>query len=481
MKKVKNNSNQKWTNLHKYLITNRSMLLSLLLIISIGAMLRFYKLADMSQFEFDQEYAANFAYTVIKDYPIQLIGQGLSVQGLFMGPLYFYYLVPFYALFNLHPIGGAVGSVILGLFTILIYFWVGKNLFGVKTGLTLAFLRAALLSYLGVDWLVTPAFSSDLTVLLTWFCFYKYWYGQTKYIIPIFFLFGLYTSFHPILFPFYFVFLMIIIIKRIFPKIKEFLIALVAGIIPLLPLIKFEIDHSFLEVKLLFKFSSEHIVRETKDLNSLFNFLKVEVTGPLSILLSDYGSSWLIPTSIIILIIMVFIALLRIAFWTKSFHLIMLITTFVIFTLYYFLLPTHVPEYYFMPVTTLLFIYIVATANLLLNLKYKFLFYLAYIFIFIWNFNYLKSSWSSTSLKNLSQKDTIVREIISRQPENSQFFVSYIMPFGANTGYAYLFKVYNRVPAKDVIQPLYNIVYPSSIVVDDIDFHSGSIGLLYPN
>ena len=61
----------------------------LLLIVSLGLFLRLYKLSSMVGFDFDQEYAAMFAHTILKVYPIAMIGQGLSVQGLFMGPFYF--------------------------------------------------------------------------------------------------------------------------------------------------------------------------------------------------------------------------------------------------------------------------------------------------------------------------------------------------------------------------------------------------------
>lgn len=130
-------------------LNNRKAYILLFIILVVSAILRFYKLPEMVNFDFDQEYASNFAYAVLKEYPIQLIGQGLSIQGLFMGPLYFYYLVPFYALTNLHPIGGYIGSVILGLLTIFVYFWVGKKMFGTEAGLIAAFLRGLLFSVFG--------------------------------------------------------------------------------------------------------------------------------------------------------------------------------------------------------------------------------------------------------------------------------------------------------------------------------------------
>mgnify|MGYP001585352127 CR=1 FL=1 len=133
------------------MISNKKVYLLLTLILLLGAIVRFYRLPEMASFDFDQEYASNFAYAVLKEYPIQLIGQGLSVQGLFMGPLYFYYLVPFYALTNLHPIGSFIGSVILGLITILVYFWVAKKMFGETAALTIGFFRTILFSFVGTE------------------------------------------------------------------------------------------------------------------------------------------------------------------------------------------------------------------------------------------------------------------------------------------------------------------------------------------
>ena len=43
----------------------------------LAAFLRFYRLPEMAPFDFDQEYAANFAVQV-KEYPIRLIGQLLT-------------------------------------------------------------------------------------------------------------------------------------------------------------------------------------------------------------------------------------------------------------------------------------------------------------------------------------------------------------------------------------------------------------------
>jgi len=454
---------------------------ALLSIIIIGAFLRFYKLPEMTQFEFDQEYAANFAYSVLNVYPIQLIGQGLSVKGLFMGPLYFYYLVPFYFLTNMHPLGGAIGSVVLGLFTIAIYFFVGRSIFGSRVGLLLAFLRATLYSFVNTDRLVTPAFSSDSIIILTWYCFYQYWHGKTIFVIPTAILFGLYTSFHPILFPFYFVFVAMVVIKRKLPSMKHIVLSIIAGIVPILPLIKFEIDHKFLEFKVLFAMSSENITHEVRDLPRLIKHLQIELVAPLWNLVFEYRNAWIIPVSFLIIGTGLVAVIKKTGFWKDSFHATMLGVTALIFTAYYFLLPTHVPEYYFLPIHILGLMYVVAAVSLSSpTIVKKWVLPFVCLAIVFKNFNMFTGEWNNPNLKNLSQKDAIIKQVINHTQNNSAFFVSYIMPYGDNTGYPYLFKIYNRTPSNDVSKPIFNIVYPKASITEKHDFSAGNIGLILP-
>jgi len=83
---------------------------AIIMILILALVVRLYRIGEMVIFDFDQEYAVNFARQV-HEYPIRIIGQGLSVQGLFMGPWFFYLLTPFFWFTNLHPFGGYIGSV----------------------------------------------------------------------------------------------------------------------------------------------------------------------------------------------------------------------------------------------------------------------------------------------------------------------------------------------------------------------------------
>lgn len=456
----------------------------ILLIIIIGAGLRFYHLGEMAAFDFDQEYASNFAYSVVNDFPLRLIGQGISVQGLFMGPWYFYFLVPFYMIFHLHPLGGAVGSVILGLITILAYYYFGNKIFGKPAGLIAAFFKAILYRSLIEDWAITPAFSCGLMVIITWYLFYKYWQGEIKYLPLLGFVFGLFTSFHPILFPFYLVFLVILIIKRIFPTLKTFLLTMVAFILPLVPLIAFEFFHQFTEVKLLIKiFTVHNVISNTSSLLSkLANFSLLILGGPQYRLGFDFVSKYLL--SGLILCTLILFTIKKIHVWKDNFHFWAMIITFLIFVFYYGFFPTPVISYYFTGMVTLLVFYFAGILGYLATKKFSRFFVIVFLLFLV--FVNLKTlvfdRWLNPSLITLSHKDKIVKAILETQPEGKDFFVSYISKPGWNFGFDYLFKIYQRVPKdKAVNNFIYTIVIPKELSPDSINFSSGNIGLIFPD
>ena len=462
------------------IIGKHKSLIFLVLIVFLGAFLRFWRLAEMASFDFDQEYASNFAYSVLREFPIQLIGQGLSVQGLFMGPLYFYYLVPFFAVFSLHPIGGAVGSVILGLGIIVAYYYFGTKIFGKPAGLIAAFLRAVLFEKISNDWTIVPAYSSELLVLVTWYCLYQYWEGNFRYLLLLGLVFGLYTSFHPILFPFYLVFLILLIVKRAWPKPKTLLLSVAAFIIPLTPLILFEYFHKFLEIKLLIGLFFGPKPGAVLSINKALEYTRIILNGPQYDLGIKINSPYLL--SGIILLLMLIFTIRRVGVWKESFHLLAIGVTLLAFVLYYYFLPVHVPEYYFMAPVVLLFFYLTAIFGYLITKSGVRMGVAALlIWIFFVNVKLLQNKWANPSLITLAHKDRIVKAIIEKQPHNKDFFVSYINLPGWNFGFDYLFKLYDRKPKSSYVAGYsYTIVIPKSLSPESIDISSGNIGLILP-
>lgn len=64
-----------------------------------------------------------------------LIGPGTSVGGMYLGPLYYYFMAPFLLLANFSPVGPAIGVALLGIATIYLVYFVGKEWFGKIAGL----------------------------------------------------------------------------------------------------------------------------------------------------------------------------------------------------------------------------------------------------------------------------------------------------------------------------------------------------------
>jgi len=446
------------------------------LIIILAIFLRFYRLPEMAPFDFDQEYAANFAYSVLKTFPVQLIGQGLSVEGLFMGPFYFYLLVPFFALSNLHPLGGAVASSIFGIVIVFAYFWAGKQIFGTKAGLIAAFIRAILFNELLHDWSAAPAYSSELLVLTVWYIFYKYWQGETKLSPLLGLIFGLFTSIHPILFPLYIIFLILLLIKRKLPGFKITVLSFFAFLLPQIPLLIFESLRNFYEVKILLAFGGSGRGLQYPSLYFKFNMAEIQRILNLQIIPPE-------TFTVVFLGILVVLAFKKVAFFRNNFHASMLILTYFVFIIYYALFPKKVPEYYFLTLTTLAILYTGALLNLLAKKKI-FIALLAVLLanIFWGNFQAIMGRWENGSLMNLSHKDAIVKEILKNQPKNEEFFVSYIKYYGWNSGFDYLFKLYGQVPqTREAKPPVYSIVIPRFLVSEaDMDFTSGNIGLILP-
>lgn len=449
--------------------------LILFAILLFGFLLRAYRLSEMVGFDFDQEYAAIFAQTVLQVYPIKLIGQGLSVQGLFMGPLYFYYLVPFFAISHLHPIGGFIGSVLLGVMSIAIYFFVFRYMFDTTTGLIAAFLRATLFEKIFHDWAMTPSYSSDIAVLLTWLFFYKYWQGDYKYLVPLGFVFGMYTSFHPVHFPLYLVFLAIVLIRRKIPSFKLLILSIIAFIIPLMPLILFEYFHNFLEIKLLFSLKKTSTA-EVKNISTLIEYVGIMFHYPTYVLGIFVPSALKNLVSLVVWGGIVTLMLKKVEIFKESFHQIALPLTASIFLLYYWFLPTHVPEYYFIGAEIFFLIYSIITIRFILK-KVPLGGMLILVFIFISNFFTLYTHWQEPNKVSLYNKVAIIKKIAELEPDN-KMNLYYDTDAGQQYGLGYLQRLYHIDAKGGEKVKTYIIVIPKSRIPATLDIKSGDVGLV---
>ena len=144
--------------------------LPLLIIIALALFLRTYRPADFLGFWFDQGRDAlaiwNFLYVDHKPF---LIGPTTGIEGIFLGPFYYYLIAPFYLLGRGDPVFPAVGLGLITTAAVFLIYRVTADYFNPKTGLLAAFLYG--LSYHTVSyhrWLSNPAPLPFFAILAFW-------------------------------------------------------------------------------------------------------------------------------------------------------------------------------------------------------------------------------------------------------------------------------------------------------------------------
>ncbi len=128
------------------------VLLTFGLIIVLGFLLRFYRLEAYLTFLGDQGRDLLVVKRMIVDHIPTLLGPTASVGGFYVGPAYYYFLVPFMFVFRLDPFGSAFMSATIGLATlILTYFFVKELTSSKKISLLAAFLTTIAPKFVGIS------------------------------------------------------------------------------------------------------------------------------------------------------------------------------------------------------------------------------------------------------------------------------------------------------------------------------------------
>jgi hypothetical protein len=163
----------------------------------------------------------------------------------------------------------------------------------------------------------------------------------------------------------------------------------------------------------------------------------------------------------------------KFGFWKDRFHIFMVIATLAVFLLYYYILPTHVPEYYFIGAESIIFIYAASTLALLYKTKAK-LFVVAFLgFVLVINLSHLVARWRAPGGYSLEAKEYILKEIKSRQQGKSNFAISYNIDVGQDFGLGYLTRWYGIDPRGNP-DTVYEIVIPPTRTKEKIDILSSS-------
>lgn len=221
-----------------------------------AAFLRLYNIDGSLMFLGDQGRDAILVKRIFKDQDPVFIGPVTSVGNMYLGPLYYYFMLPWLILSYPSPVGPAVGVAILGIITVWFIYFLGKKMVGEKAAIiaTIFFtFSSTVVNNSRFSWNPNPApLVSMLMIYFTWMA----WKKHPRYWVLVSLFFSILIQLH------YMTLLTAMAAgliwlwsvwemkKNKFKKITPFVLSTLAALIlfigSLTPLILFDIKHDFL-------------------------------------------------------------------------------------------------------------------------------------------------------------------------------------------------------------------------------------------
>ncbi len=230
----------------QYVIKNW-WIVPLVIILLLAGYERLHNIAGYMTFLGDEGRDVLIVKRMLVDHKFTLLGPTASVGGFFLGPIYYYFMLPFLWLWRLNPVGPAIMVGLFGIATVYMVYLVGKKFFDSWTGLFAASLYALsplVIAYSRSSWNpnVVPFFS----ILLI----YNLWHMVTMHrdrdALWIGIILGIGIQLHYLfLFLFPLVGVWYFINRRRARLVKIILLSLVGFVLGVSPFLAFEVRHGF--------------------------------------------------------------------------------------------------------------------------------------------------------------------------------------------------------------------------------------------
>lgn len=106
-----------------------------LIILIFASFLRLYNIPNTVQFLGDQGRDAMIVAKIFKEFDPVFIGPVTSIGNMYLGPLYYYFMVPFLMLTYPSPMGPVYAVAVLGILTVFLMYYIGKRFINEKAAL----------------------------------------------------------------------------------------------------------------------------------------------------------------------------------------------------------------------------------------------------------------------------------------------------------------------------------------------------------
>ncbi len=231
-------------------ITNhktRIIQIGIIFVLILAAYLRLYKISGYMTFLGDEGRDVLVVKRMIVDHKFTLLGPTSSVGGFFLGPIYYYFMLPFLWAFNLNPVGPAVMVALFGIATVYLTFLLTRKLFNDWVALGAAAIYAlspVAIAYSRSSWNpnLVPFFSTAMIYLMYKTVSDNKW--RNLFWIGVFLGIGLQLH-YVFLFLFPVVGIWFLVYGRARKYWRYYLLGLVGFLIGYAPFLAFELRHGF--------------------------------------------------------------------------------------------------------------------------------------------------------------------------------------------------------------------------------------------
>lgn len=449
--------------------------LILVIALGLGLFTRAYQFKERFYYAHDNDLASWIVKDIIIDHHPRLIGQLTTTPGIFVGPLFYYSLIPFYLIGHMSPLYTTAYSWLIGAISIFSVYFVFSKLYGSSMGNGGSLLYAVSFAISQNEREVVPT-----TPVMLWSIWFFYginllFKGDKRSLLLLALLGGLVWHVHLTLALLTPLVVIGIIFQRKNFKLSDFYKPILIFIILSTPLLLFEVKHGFQQTNSLFGSLSGQTARVigTRQ-DKLFRALYVASENATSIFIDrpPQLSIYFVP---ILLLILASIAII-----TKKLSITQAFILFVWFVLYigvFTLHPINLSEYY---LNGLNILWIFLATLILVRFSRPFGFTVLSLLVL---YNLARFITSPVNGNNYVQKSKLVDFILADSVAHNYpcVSISYITNPGYEFGYRYLFYhagLHVNQPSSN--SPVYTIVFPHPLV-NHLDKTFGALGLILPD
>ncbi|MEK7580949.1 MAG: glycosyltransferase family 39 protein [Patescibacteria group bacterium] len=410
----------------------RNILYILLIIIALA--FRIWDITESFPFDYDQAISAQIAYDFFVNHKLSLIGQELSFQGFYLGPLHNWVQFTPYYFCNLQPDCVPHFYLIISIITIVITYFLLKRIFSTAIAFIVALIYSISYTAISFERGVNSNYFLFFTTVVVIYCLHEYYLNKNKFLIIGAFFTGIaVVNFNPVfIFSTAFFYISTILRGRI--NIKYYVLSLVAFFINYLPLAVFDYRHDHILLNNLANFFNQNTANE--DFFYRLHFLIGKIFVPFNTYYLFHSTKiWYVIIFLTTLIPGVIVILK-----SKSKLYISLLIWPPLVILGFLFYKGHIPDYYFQQFVVVILIILAFALAKKPIIAIAFIALLTYV-----NVNLLVHSKYPI---NYQLKKKVVNSILESTKEDS-FNVYYSMPPGLNTGYSTIFKLYQRYPQEN--------------------------------